>query len=83
MGGVEHKLGNYTESERLYRLYAEETTSQHGENSTESLNAQIFLANAEGFAGHADSGCSDYTMAAVRLKKLMKRQLPYMSSQER
>ena len=83
IGGVEHKLGNYAESERLYRLYAEEMTSQHGENSTESLNAQIYLANAEGFAGHADSGCSDYTMAAVRLKKLMKIQLPYMSSQER
>lgn len=83
MGGAEHKLGNFAESERLYRQYAEQMISQHGENSIESLHAQIYLANTEGFAGHVDSGCSDYTMAAVRLKKLMKRQLPYMSSQER
>ena len=83
MGGAEHKIGNFAESERLYRTYAEEMISQHGENSIESLNAQIYLANAEGFIGHVDFGCSDYTKAAVRLKNLMKRQLPYMSSQER
>ena len=83
MGGAEHRLGNYAESERLYRLYAEQMVNQHGENSIGSLNAQIYLANAEGFAGHVDLGCSDYTMAAVRLKDLMKSQLPYMSSQER
>ena len=83
MGGLEHKLGKYAESERLYRLYAEHMADQHGENSIESLNAQIYLANAEGFAGHIDSGCADYTRAAVRLKSLMRRQLPYMSTQER
>ena len=83
MGGLEHKLGNFAESERLYRLYAEQMVNRHGENSIESLNAQIYLANAEGFAGYVDSGCSDYTMAAVHLKNLMKRELPYMSTKER
>lgn len=83
MGGMEHKLGNYTESERLYKLYAEQIVSTHGENSMESVNAQIYLANAEGFAGHIDAGCSDYTAATNKLKDLMRRQLPYMSLQER
>ena len=83
MGGLEHKLGNFKESERLYKLYAEEMIRQYGENSIKSINAQIYLANAEGFAGHVDSGCSDYMMAAVQLKNLMKRQILYISSQER
>jgi len=83
MGGTEHKLNNFVESERLYKLYAEQIVPLQGENSMGSINAQIYLANAEGFAGHRDAGCSDYAMAANRLKDLMRRQLPYMSSQER
>lgn len=83
MGGVEHKLGNFTESERLYKLYAEQVAALRGENSLESINAQIYLANAEGFAGHVDAGCSDYAMAVNRLKNLVRKQLPYMSLQER
>lgn len=83
MGGIEHKLKNYAESERLYKLYAEQIKSLHGENSIESINAQIYLANAEGFSGHVDAGCSDYTMAMNRLKYLMRKHLSYMSLQER
>lgn len=83
MGGIDHKLKNFTESERLYRLYAEQMMNRHGENSMESINAQIYLANAEGFAGHIDAGCYDYANATKRLKDLMKRQLPYMSLPER
>ena len=83
MGGTEHKLKNFVESERLYQLYAEQVKVLRGENSVESINAQIYLANAEGFAGHIDAGCSDYADAANRLKDLMRKQLPYMSLQER
>lgn len=83
MGGTEHKLKNFVESERLYQLYAEQVKVLRGENSMESINAQIYLANAEGFAGHTDAGCSDYADAANRLKDLMRKQLPYMSLQER
>lgn len=83
MGGMEHKLKNFVESERVYRLYAELVKVLRGENSMESINSQIYLANAEGFAGHIDAGCSDYAMAADRLKDLMRKQLPYMSLQER
>ncbi|MCD8235176.1 MAG: CHAT domain-containing protein [Prevotellaceae bacterium] len=83
MGGTGHKLKNYAESERLYRLYAEQITKQNGENSMESINAQIYLANAEGFASHIDAGCSDYADAVNQLKDLMRKQLPYVSLQER
>lgn len=83
MGGMEHRLNNFAESERLYKLYAEQLVALQGENSIESINAQIYLANAEGFAGHTDAGCSDYAMAVNRLKDLMKKRLPYMSLQER
>lgn len=83
MGGMEHKLNNYAESERLYKLYVEQIKNRYEENSMESINARIYLANAEGFAGHHDAGCYDYTIAANRLKDLMRKQLPYMSLQER
>lgn len=83
IGGTEHKLKNFVESERLYQLYAEQVKVLRGENSMESINAQIYLANAEGFAGHIDAGCSDYADAANRLKDLMRKQLPYMSLLER
>lgn len=83
MGGMQHKLNNFDEAERLYRLYAELLTKRNGQYSMESILAQIYLANAEGFAGKIDSGCSDYTMATNRLKNLMRQQLPYMSLQER
>lgn len=83
MGGMEHKLGNYTESERLYKLYAEQMAFLHGKNEIESVKALIYLANAEGFAGHIDAGCSDYTMATNKLRDLMRKQLPYTSLQER
>lgn len=83
IGGVEHQLGNYAESEQYYRKYAEYTKALYGEKSQEHINAQIYLANAEGFAGNVTYGCNDYTAAVLQLKVLMKQRIPYMSSTER
>lgn len=83
IGGVEHQLGNYIESEHYYRKYAEYTKALYGEKSQEHINAQIYLANAEGFVGNATYGCNDYTAAVLQLKALMKQRIPYMSSTER
>ena len=83
IGGVEHQLGNYAESEQYYRKYAEYTKALYGEKSLEHINAQIYLANAEGFAGNVTYGCNDYTAAVLHLKALMKQRIPYMSSTER
>lgn len=83
IGGVEHQLGNYAESEQYYRKYAEYTKALYGEKSQEHINAQIYLANAEGFAGNVTYGCNDYTAAVLQLKELMKQRIPYMSSTER
>lgn len=83
IGGVEHQLGNYTESEQYYRKYAEYTKALYGEKSQEHINAQIYLANAEGFAENVTYGCNDYTAAVLQLKALMKQRIPYMSSTER
>lgn len=83
IGGVEHQLRNYAESERYYRKYAEYTKALYGENSQEHINAKINLANAEGFAGNVTYGCNDYKAAVLRLKVLMKQRIPYMSSTER
>ena len=82
-GGVEHQLGNYAKSEQLYRKYAEYTKALYGEKSLEHINAQIYLANAEGFAGNVTNGCNDYAAAEQQLKALMKQRIPYMSSTER
>ena len=83
IGGVEHQLGNHAESERYYRKYAEYTKALYGEKSIEHINAQIYLANAEGFAGNVTNGCHDYVSAVQQLKVLMKQRIPYMSSTER
>ena len=82
IGGVEHQLGNYAESEQYYRKYAEYTKALYGEKSLEHINAQIYLANAEGFAGNVTYGCNDYTAAVQQLKTLMKQRIPYMNSTE-
>ena len=83
IGGVEHQLGNYAKSEQLYRKYAECIKELYGEKSLQQINAQIDLANAEGFAGNITNGCKDYVAAEQQLKALMKQRIPYMSSTER
>ncbi len=83
IGGVEHQLGNNAESEQYYRKYAEYTKGLYGEKSLEHINAQIYLANAEGFAGNITNGCNDYVAAVLQLKALMKQRILYMSSTER
>ena len=83
IGGVEHQLRNYAESEQYYRKYAEYTKALYGEKSLEHINAQIYLANAEGFVGNVTYGCNDYIAAVLQLKALMKQRIPYMSSTER
>ena len=83
IGGVEYQLGNYAKSEQLYRKYAEYTKALYGEKSLQQINAQIYLANAEGFAGNITNGCNDYAAAEQQLKALMKQRIPYMSSTER
>lgn len=83
IGGVEHQLGNYAKSEQLYLKYAEYTKALYGEKSLQQINAQIYLANAEGFAGNITNGCNDYAAAEQQLKALMKQRIPYMNSTER
>ena len=83
MGGTEHHLEKYDESERHYKLYADYTKQLYGEKSMVYINALMMLANAEGFSKHLDAGCTHYTDAAFRLKELMKERIPMMSVEER
>lgn len=83
IGVAEHQLGHYAESEKYYRLYAEYTKSLFGEKSIEYIDALLYQANAEGFAGHLDAGCQNYIEAATLLRRLMKERIPYMSTTER
>ena len=83
MGGTEHRLGMYDESERHYSLYADYAKQLYGEKSMEHVNALMMLANAEGFSKHLDAGCTHYTDAACRLKELMKERIQMMSVEER
>lgn len=83
IGGMEHKLGHYEESERWYKLYAEHTKRLYGESSMEYVDALLYFANAEGFAEHLDAGCQDYVAVSSILKNLMKERIPYMSATER
>lgn len=83
IGGLEHKLGHYAESEHYYRLYADNVKYIFGEKSLEYINALIYFANSEGFAGHIDAGCQDYVTSVAKLKRLMKERIPYMTLTER
>ena len=83
LGGVEHRLNHYDESEHYYKLYADAIKDVYGGHSLNYINAQIYLANAQGFAGHIKEGCGDYTSAVATLRKVIKKRLPYMNTAER
>ena len=83
LGGVEHRLNHYDESEHYYKLYADAIKGIYGEYSLNYINAQIYLANAQGFAGHIEDGCGNYTSAVASLKEVIKKRLPYMNTAER
>ena len=83
MGGIEHKLEHHLEAERLYRKYADAIQGLYGENHAEFIDALGYLANAEGFAGHIESACNDYTLAVDKLKQQIQDRLPYLSTAER
>ncbi len=82
IGGLENRLGNYEASEECYALYTGYIRQIYGAQSMEHINARIYLANAEGFAGHLAAGCIDYTEATAALKAMMKEHFPYMSATE-
>ena len=83
IGNIEHRLGHFTESEHYYTQYADAIKQLHGEHSLQYINAQIHLANVQGFANHIKEGCDNYTEAVNKLKNEIKRRLPYMNSVER
>ena len=83
LGGMEHRLKHYEESERLYKEYAARVKELQGENSVEYVDALTYLANAEGFAGHIEAGCRDYTTATEMLKQQVRQRLPYLTTAER
>ncbi len=83
MGGMEHRLGHYDESERMYRMYADGQLKLAGGNSSDYIAAVGYLANAEAFAGHLDAACRDYTDAVTKIKQQVRRKWPYLSTVQR
>lgn len=83
LGGCYHKLGQYEESERLYRQYADCMKVMYGENSSDYIDALTYLANAEGFANHIEEGCSHYAVAVEKLKDQVQKRLPFYTQEER
>lgn len=83
IGGMEHHLGHYDESERLYKRYATGIRNLYGENHAKYIDALCYLANAEGFAGHIEEACRDYMAAVDLLKPQIQRRLPWLTNAER
>ncbi len=83
IAGMEHKMGRHADSETHYRAYAKNMAALYGDDDVKTLTAQIYLANAEGFAGHYEAGCNDYVAAAQRLREVLKRRIPLMGQSER
>lgn len=83
MGGMEHRLKHYDESERLYKEYADGMKMLHGENSDDYIDAMYYLANAEGFADHINDACKHYTFSIEKTKTQIQQKLPYYTAIER
>ena len=83
MGGMEHRLKHYDESERLYKEYADGMRMLHGENSDAYMDAIYYLANAEGFAGHIKEACIHYSLSIEKNKVQIRSRLPYYTVEER
>lgn len=83
IGSIEHQLHHYKDSQHYYDLYAKSIKYIYGENSLKYINAQIYLANANGFAGNLIDGCSNYASAITKYKNNLQKRLPYMNTVER
>lgn len=83
LGGTEHRLNHYDVSEHYYKLYADAIKEIYGGQSINYINSQIYLANAQGFAGHINEGCDNYTSAVATLKETIRKRIPYMNTAER
>lgn len=83
LGGVEYQLGHYDQSEDYYRRYEQGMLELHGPSSLSYFRSKIYLANAEGFAGHIEAGCSNYSKADSLLRKNMKQNWALMTAPER
>lgn len=83
MGGLEHQLGNYEESKRLYALYVKRIKDKYGKDCDEYINALFYLANAEAFAGNIETACNCYIEAVRMAKGKLKERLPYLTIAER
>lgn len=83
MGGMEHRMKHYDESERFYKEYADGMKMLHGENSDDYIDAMYYLANAEGFADHIDDACNHYIFSIEKTKTQIQQKLPYYTAIER
>lgn len=83
MGGMEHRLKHYDESERFYKEYAKGMKMLHGENSDDYIDAVYYLANAEGFTDHISDACKHYTFSIEKTKTQIQQKLPYYTAIER
>lgn len=83
IGKIENKLNHYVESEYYYKLYSDAIKDIFGKNSVDYINSQIYLSNAQGFAGNVEAGCQNYSKAVNNLKYMIKTRLPYMNTIER
>lgn len=83
IGGTGNRLGHYDESEYYYELYANSIKEIYGENSMEYIDAQVYLSNAQAFAGNIKKGCNNYADAVDNMRNNIKARLPYMNAAER
>ena len=83
LGGVEYQLEHYEKAEDYYQRYEKAMLELHGPESLPYIRAKIYLANAEGFAGHIDAGCRNYSEADRLLRKRIKKNWPLMTTLER
>ena len=80
---TESRLGHYDNSERCLTRYAQHVGKLSGRDSQDYIDALGYLANVEAFANHKEEAYLTYIDATERLRTLIRRKLPYCTSEER
>lgn len=83
LGGVEYQLKHYEKAENYYQRYKKAMLELHGPESQAYIRAKIYLANAQGFAGHIKKGCRNYSEAERVLREILKNNWSQMTTFER
>ena len=83
VSGLQTRVGNYSDSEKGYKMYYQWTKSVYGDESMKTCTALYYLANSEAFNNKKELSEKHYVESIEAAQTEIKTQLRYVSSTER